>query len=137
MKTNNTLSGLGIAAALAATTAASSFSASAQGGPGYGMMGGYGPGYGDSLGDGPGYGPPRERGPGYGPMHGYASDDEQGYGPGLPHAQFGWRLRPRHDGRLRPSRDDGLVAQSRHRSPNESLSSNPINNGDMQCSNES
>ena len=45
MKSRNALIALGIAAALAAGVGAYIYTASAQGGPGWMMGGGYGPGY--------------------------------------------------------------------------------------------
>jgi hypothetical protein len=86
--------GLGIAAALAAAIGAYSFTASAQMGPGYGMMGG-GPGmmggWGGGPGPGPGFAPNEGNGPGggYGPgyhMRGWGGGPGpgmmRGYGPG-------------------------------------------------------
>jgi hypothetical protein len=94
MKSRNVLIALGVAAALAAGVGVYSYTASAQGGPGWGpgwMMGGGGPGGGPcgafgqdgGPGPGPGYGPGyhmRGWGGGYGPgmMRGYGP----GYGPG-------------------------------------------------------
>jgi hypothetical protein len=94
MKTRNLMIGLGVVAALAAGIGAYSYTASAQGGPGYGpgmMGGGFGPGMmmsgnGPGMtqdfgpGGGQGYGPGYHRrgwggGPGPGMMR-------QGYGPG-------------------------------------------------------
>lgn len=89
MKSRKTLIALGVVAALAAGAGVYSYTASAQGGPGYGpgwMMGGGGPG-------GPGGGPcgafGQDGGPGqgYGPgyhMRGWGG----GYGPGM---MRGWR----------------------------------------------
>lgn len=89
MKTQNTLIGLGIAAALAAGVGAYSLTASAQDGPDYGpdMMGGYGPGYHmRGWGGGPGAGqwncPAFAQGAGPGPADG-------GYGPC--YHMRGWR----------------------------------------------
>ena len=93
MKSRNVLIALGVAAALAAGVGAYSFTASAQGGPGWMMGGGYGPGYmrGSGAGswncpafgqdDEPGSGPAGRQGegPGYGHMRGWGG----GYGPGM------------------------------------------------------
>ena len=97
MKTRNLMIGLGVATALAAGIGAYSYTASAQGGPGYGpgmMGGGFGPGM--MNGNGPGmmqdFGP--GGGQGYGPgyhMRGWGGGPgpgmmRQGYGPGYgPH----------------------------------------------------
>lgn len=73
MTKRNLLIGLGVAAALA--VGAHSYTAFAQGGPGYGMMGGgYGPGMMD------GYGPGRGYGPGYGHMRGWGGGPGAGAG---------------------------------------------------------
>jgi hypothetical protein len=106
MKSRNALIALGIAAALAAGAAAFIYTASAQGGPGWMMGGGYGPGYhmrgwgsgpgrgegswdcpgvrqNDQPGTGQGYGPGyhmRGWGGGYGP--GMMGGNGPGYGPG-------------------------------------------------------
>ena len=91
MKTRNLMIGLGVAAALAAGIGAYSYTAFAQGGPGYGpgMMGG---GFGPRMmsGDGPcmmqDFGPGGDQG--YGPgyhMRGWGGGPgmmRQGYGPG-------------------------------------------------------
>jgi hypothetical protein len=112
MKSRNVLIALGVAAALAAGVGAYSFTASAQGGPGWMMGGGYGPGYmrgsGGGSGAGPwncpafgqndeqGSGPAGRQGEGYGPGYhmrggygpgmmggnGYGPGMMQGYGPG-------------------------------------------------------
>ena len=101
MKSRKTLIALGVVAALAAGAGVYSYTASAQGGPGWGpgwMMGGGGPGgpgggpcgaFGQDGGPGPGqgYGPGyhmRGWGGGYGPgmMRGYGRGDGPGYGPG-------------------------------------------------------
>lgn len=94
MKSRKTLIALGVAAALAAVVGVYSYTASAQGGPGWGpgwMMGGGGPGggpwncprFGQGDESGPGYGPGYHMrgwggGPGPGMMRGYG----RGYGPG-------------------------------------------------------
>jgi len=96
MTSRNTLIALGVAAALAAGAGVYSYTASAQGGPGWGpgwMMGGGGPAggpcgaFGQDGGPGPGYGPGyhmRGWGGGYGPgmMRGWRGGYGPGYGPG-------------------------------------------------------
>ena len=97
MKSRNVLIALGVAAALVAGAGAYSFTASAQGGPGWMMGGGYGPGYMRGSGGGsgagswncPAFGQDDEQGsgpagrqgegPGYGHMRGWGG----GYGPGM------------------------------------------------------
>ena len=96
MTSRNTLIALGVAAALAAGAGVYSYTASAQGGPGWGpgwMMGGGGPAggpcgaFGQDGGPGPGYGPGyhmRGWGGGYGPgmMRGWRGGYGPGFGPG-------------------------------------------------------
>ncbi len=98
MKSRNVLIALGVAAALATGVGVYSYTASAQGGPGWGpgwMMGGGGPGGGPcgafgqdgGPGPGPGYGPGyhmRGWGGGYGPgmMRSYGPGNGPGYGRG-------------------------------------------------------
>ena len=99
MKSRNTMIALGVAAALAAGVGAYSYTASAQGGPGWGpgwMMGGGGPNggpgnwncpaSGQDGGPGPGYGPGYHMGgwgggPGPGMMRGWGNGRGPGYGP--------------------------------------------------------
>jgi hypothetical protein len=97
MKSRNVLIALGVAAALAVGVGVYGYTASAQGGPGWGpgmmgggygpgMMGGYGPGHMRGWGGGPGAGPVncpafgQNDGPGQG--QGYGPGMMQGYGPG-------------------------------------------------------
>jgi len=98
MKSRNTMIALGVAAALAAGVGAYSYTASAQGGPGWGpgwMMGGGGPNggpgnwncpaFGQDGGPGPGYGPGYHMGgwgggPGPGMMRGWGYGRGPGYG---------------------------------------------------------
>jgi len=92
MKSRNTLIALGVAAALAAGVGAYGYTASAQGGPGYGpgwMMGTGGPGGGQwncpAFGQNGGPGPGQGYGPGYhmrGWGGGYGPGMMRGYGPG-------------------------------------------------------
>src|SRR5664279_5436125 len=102
MKSRNVLIALGVAAALAAGVGAYSYTAVAQGGPGWMMGGGYGPGHmrgpggGQGAGqwncptfgqnDEQGSGTAGRQGEGYGPGYhmrgGYGTGMMQGYGPG-------------------------------------------------------
>lgn len=101
MKSRNALITLGVAAALAAGVAVYSYTASAQGGPGW-MMGGGGPCGGFGQDGGPGYGPGYHMrggggGPGPGMMHGWG----YGRGPG-----YGYDRRADAQGNLNLSVDD-------------------------------
>jgi len=90
MKTRTALIGLGVAAALAAGVGVYSLTASAQGGPGWGMMGGYGPGYGHmrGWGGGPGAGPWNCPAFGQNEQSGPTGRQGEGYGPG--YRMRGW-----------------------------------------------
>jgi len=124
-----TLIGAGLAVALAAGIGAYSYTAFAQGGPGYGpgwmmgggygpgMMGGNGPGYGHmrGWGGGPGQGqwncpaygqtnetgsgPADSQGQGYGPGN-HMRGWGGGYGPGMMRQGYGPGYGPRNDGQV-------------------------------------
>jgi len=87
MTSQKTLIALGVVAALAAGVGVYSYTASAQGGPGWSpgwMMGGGGPcgAFGQAGGQGPGYGPGYHmRGWGGGPGPGMMRGFDRGYGP--------------------------------------------------------